>query len=125
MAGKHVLLEKPSTSSAKDTKSLVDLAEKKGLVLLEAFHYRACAFFGASSAMDGSLLRTNFSSGFHPAALRFKEIVDSGELGKIVSADAKLLLPAQYFMGRDDIRFNYSLGGGAMTDVGERRLTAI
>jgi predicted dehydrogenase len=64
-------------------------------------------------------------AGFHPAALRFKEIVDSGELGKIVSADASMCLPAQYVFGEDDIRFNYSLGGGAMTDVGVYALNAL
>jgi predicted dehydrogenase len=39
-AGKHVLLEKPSTDTAEDTQRLFDFAERKGLVLLEAFHYR-------------------------------------------------------------------------------------
>ena len=40
-AGKHVLLEKPSANTAAETKVMFDLAEKKGLVLLEAFHYLA------------------------------------------------------------------------------------
>lgn len=39
-AGKHVLLEKPSTNTAEDTKKLFEYAEEKGLVLLEAFHSR-------------------------------------------------------------------------------------
>ena len=39
-AGKHVLLEKPSANAAVDTKVMFDLAEKKGLVLLEAYHNR-------------------------------------------------------------------------------------
>lgn len=39
-AGKHVLLEKPAANTAEETKEMFDLAEKKGLVLLEAFHYR-------------------------------------------------------------------------------------
>jgi predicted dehydrogenase len=39
-AGKHVLLEKPSTNTAEETKKIFDYAQKKGLVVLEAFHYR-------------------------------------------------------------------------------------
>ena len=39
-AGKHVLLEKPSSDSAEETKAIYEFAESKGLVLLEAFHYR-------------------------------------------------------------------------------------
>ena len=39
-AGKHVLLEKPSSNSAEETKAMYEFAESKGLVLLEAFHYR-------------------------------------------------------------------------------------
>ena len=44
-AGKHVLLEKPSADTADETREMFALAEKKNLVLLEAFHYRyACMF---------------------------------------------------------------------------------
>lgn len=39
-AGKHVLLEKPSADTAEETQHMFDLAESKGLILLEAFHYR-------------------------------------------------------------------------------------
>lgn len=39
-AGKHVLLEKPSADTAEETRKMFELADKKGLVLLEAFHYR-------------------------------------------------------------------------------------
>lgn len=39
-AGKHVLLEKPSANTAAEAREMFALAKKKGLVLLEAFHYR-------------------------------------------------------------------------------------
>jgi predicted dehydrogenase len=39
-AGKHVLLEKPAANTAEETKAMFELAESKGLVLMEAFHYR-------------------------------------------------------------------------------------
>lgn len=42
-AGKHVLVEKPSANTAEESKAMFDLAEKKGLVLLEGYHYKyAC-----------------------------------------------------------------------------------
>lgn len=40
-AGKHVLLEKPSANTAAETRQMFALAEQRGLVLLEAFHYRS------------------------------------------------------------------------------------
>jgi predicted dehydrogenase len=39
-AGKHVLLEIPAADTAEEVRKMFDLAEEKGLVLLEAFHYR-------------------------------------------------------------------------------------
>lgn len=39
-AGKHVLLEKPASNTAEEAREMFALAEAKGLVLLEAFHYR-------------------------------------------------------------------------------------
>lgn len=38
-AGKHVLLEKPSACTAEETRTMFVFAEKKGLILMEAFHY--------------------------------------------------------------------------------------
>ncbi|KAF6764091.1 NAD(P)-binding protein [Ephemerocybe angulata] len=93
-AGKHVLLEKPAANTAEEVRAMFDLAEKKGLVLLEAFHYR-----------------------FHPAIQRLKAIVDSGELGKIKHVEATMSLPKGHFSA-DDIRYNYSLGGGCLMDMG-------
>lgn len=39
-AGKHVLLEKPSAHTTNETKAMFALAEKKGLVLMEGYHYK-------------------------------------------------------------------------------------
>ncbi|KAJ3890485.1 NAD(P)-binding protein [Lentinula edodes] len=101
LAGKHVLCEKPMADTAEEVKQMFDLAEKKGLVLLEAFHYR-----------------------FHPAIQRAKAILDSGELGKIKSIDLKFALAAGY-MKDSDIRFNLALGGGATMDLGCYSLNCI
>ncbi|KAJ4473635.1 NAD(P)-binding protein [Lentinula aciculospora] len=101
LAGKHVLCEKPFADTAEEVKQMFDLAERKGLVLLEAFHYR-----------------------FHPAIQRVKAILNSGELGKINSIDAKLAAPAGAIKDTD-IRFNLALGGGAMMDIGCYTLNCI
>ncbi|KAI0043357.1 NAD(P)-binding protein [Auriscalpium vulgare] len=93
-AGKHVLLEKPSADTAEETRRMFDYAEKKGLVLLEAFHYR-----------------------FHPATRRTKEIVDSGELGAITHIETKMAIP-RGFVKDNDIRMSYGLGGGCLMDMG-------
>ncbi|KAF8967633.1 hypothetical protein BDZ97DRAFT_1802513 [Flammula alnicola] len=93
-AGKHVLNEKPSADTAEETRKMYEFAEKKGLILLEAFHYR-----------------------FHPALKRAKAIIDSGELGAVKNITVNMILPKGP-VGVDDIRFDYSLGGGAMMDMG-------
>lgn len=39
-AGKHVLNEKPTADTAAEARAMFALAEEKGLVLLDAYHYR-------------------------------------------------------------------------------------
>ncbi|KAJ6565974.1 NAD(P)-binding protein [Mycena sp. CBHHK59/15] len=92
--GKHVLLEKPSANTAEETRNMFQLAESKGLILLEAFHYR-----------------------FHPATLRIKAIIESGELGVVKSTSTILTVP-RGILKPTDIRFDYSIGGGALMDMG-------
>ncbi|KAI0060731.1 NAD-P-binding protein [Artomyces pyxidatus] len=93
-AGKHVLLEKPSANTSEETRRMFEFAEKKGLVLLEAFHYR-----------------------FHPAVRRAKEIVSSGELGEITRIETSMSVPVGIIKA-NDIRLQYNLGGGALMDMG-------
>jgi predicted dehydrogenase len=93
-AGKHVLNEKPSADTAEETAAMFDFASSKNLILLDAYHYR-----------------------FHPALLRVKEIVDSGEIGEVKRVEARMLIP-KGFVGEGDIRYMYELGGGALMDLG-------
>ncbi|KAJ8693644.1 hypothetical protein PTI98_008624 [Pleurotus ostreatus] len=96
--GKHVLVEKPMANTAEECRELISLAESKGLVLLEAIHYT-----------------------FHPALQRFKEIVAGGELGAIKRVKAGFAVPSVIsglFFLKDDVRFDFSLGGGVMMDMG-------
>ncbi|MFC0540821.1 Gfo/Idh/MocA family protein [Kutzneria chonburiensis] len=91
-AGKHVLCEKPFTSNAVEAQTVADAADKSGLVVMEAFHYR-----------------------YHPLAARLAEIIESGEIGTLKHVQAALCFPLPKF---SDIRYNRELGGGAMMDAG-------
>jgi predicted dehydrogenase len=91
-AGKHVLCEKPIAANADEATAMAEAARKAGTVLMEAFHYR-----------------------YHPLAARMAEIVASGELGEIKHIRASMCFPLPLF---NDIRYNYSLAGGAMMDAG-------
>ncbi|KDQ31924.1 hypothetical protein PLEOSDRAFT_23216 [Pleurotus ostreatus PC15] len=110
--GKHVLVEKPMANTAEECRELISLAESKGLVLLEAIHYTCCLH----------------PSRFHPALQRFKEIVAGGELGAIKRVKAGFAVPSVIsglFFLKDDVRFDFSLGGGVMMDMGVYSLSAI
>jgi predicted dehydrogenase len=96
-AGKHVLCEKPVTSNAKEAEELASIALKHKRVLMEAAH-----------------------SFHHPALIRAREIIRSGEIGDIVEVSASFGFP---FMPSSDIRFNVNgtqpkLAGGSMMDAG-------
>lgn len=91
-AGKHVLCEKPFTANAAEAREIAELAAKSDRVVMEAFHYR-----------------------YHPMALRIEEIIASGELGKLKRVEGALCFPLPRF---SDIRYNYSLAGGATMDAG-------
>ncbi len=91
-AGKHVLCEKPFTANATEAREIAELAANSGRVVMEAFHYR-----------------------YHPLTLRVEEIIASGELGKLTRVEGNLCFPLPKF---SDIRYNYSLAGGATMDAG-------
>ena len=91
-AGKHVLCEKPFTANAAEAREIAELAANSDRVVMEAFHYR-----------------------YHPLTLRVEEIIASGELGKLERVEAALCFPLPKF---SDIRYNYSLAGGATMDAG-------
>jgi predicted dehydrogenase len=59
---------------------------------MEAFHYR-----------------------YHPFAERLREIVQSGELGRVQRVETAMCFPLPRF---GDIRYDYDLAGGATMDVG-------
>ena len=91
-AGKHVLCEKPFTANADEAGEIADLVQNSDRVVMEAFHYR-----------------------YHPLNLRVEEIIVSGELGRLMRVEAAMCFPLPRF---SDIRYNYSLAGGATMDAG-------
>jgi len=91
-AGKHVLCEKPFALTLAEVDAMSEAARETGKVLEEAFMYR-----------------------HHAQTLKVKEIVDSGELGKL-----QLIRGAFTFTltREDDIRARQETGGGSIWDIG-------
>lgn len=90
--GKHVFVEKPSTTNKKDTEELIAIAKEKDLAIHE-----------------------NYMFAFHDQLSEIKKIVDSKEIG-----DVRLYRIAFGFPRRlsTDFRYAKALGGGALLDCG-------
>jgi predicted dehydrogenase len=91
-AGKHVLCEKPLAANAAEAMRMTEAAERAGKLLGEAFHWR-----------------------YHALAARMREIIDSGELGRLRHVEVIFCIP---FLLPGDIRYRLDLAGGATMDVG-------
>ncbi|KAK0717634.1 oxidoreductase domain-containing protein [Lasiosphaeria miniovina] len=95
-AGKHVLLEKPSVDTAAEAEILFGLSQLASSqpsppIILEAFHNR-----------------------FHPAVQKFLSLVSPADVAH-VHTDS--MVP-WWLTARDNIEFNYALGGGSMMMLG-------
>lgn len=90
-AGKHVLCEKPIASNADEAARMAKVAEETGMILGEAFHYR-----------------------YHPLAERVRTIIASGALGALRRLEGNFSVP----IPETNIRFDWSLAGGATMDLG-------
>ncbi|MFI5621371.1 Gfo/Idh/MocA family protein [Streptomyces sp. NPDC051567] len=91
-AGKHVLAEKPLTSSAPSTARLLELARSLGLVLME-----------------------NVMFVHHPQHAEVRRLVTAGAIGAPRLFHARFTVPR---LPPDDIRYRSDLGGGALLDTG-------
>ena len=91
-AGKHVLCEKPLASNEAEARRMREAAEKAGLVLAEAFHWR-----------------------YHPLAARMQAILAGGELGPLRHVEGFVCAPLPL---PGNIRFRLDLAGGATMDTG-------
>jgi predicted dehydrogenase len=91
-AGKHVLCEKPFTANAEEAEAVAAVADRTGLVVMEAFHWR-----------------------YHPLAARLREILDSGQIGPVRRVETRMMFPLPV---PGDIRWNLALAGGSTMDMG-------
>ncbi len=90
--GKHVFVEKPSTTSRKDTEELIRIARDKKLALHE-----------------------NYMFAFHTQLEEIKKIIDTGVLGDIRIYRLDFGFPRR---AMNDFRYCKKLGGGALLDCG-------
>lgn len=91
-AGKHVLCEKPMDRRPTQVERAFDLAEKRGLVLSEAFMWR-----------------------HNPQTARLRALLDEGAIGavRLVRAAFSFMLTREV-----DVRLDPELHGGGLMDVG-------
>jgi len=89
--GKHVLCEKPLCMNVKETKALVELAQSKGLFLMEAIWSR-----------------------FLPVYIRLKEEIDKGTIGEVLQVFASFSVE----IAEIDRAKLKELGGGGILDIG-------
>lgn len=92
LAGKHVLIEKPSTIQYADSKELVRLASEKGLALHENYMFQ-----------------------YHSQIEQIKNMVSEGIVGEVRNIRCDFGFPMR---AENDFRYNKQLGGGALLDAG-------
>ena len=91
-SNKHVLLEKPFTTSAEKTKTLISIAKANKLALHE-----------------------NYMFAFHSQLEFIKKCIQSGDIGDIRLIRIDFGFP---FRGTNDFRYDKRLGGGSLLDCG-------
>ena len=92
-AGKHVLCEKPFAVTAAEAEEMFDVADRAGRVVMEAFMYRC-----------------------HPQTLAVKQAIADGKIGRVVQVRTSFCYRTTKVAG--NVRFDPSLAGGALMDVG-------
>lgn len=91
-SGKHVFVEKPSTTSLAETDDLIRIAKKNGLALHE-----------------------NYMFIYHNQLKALDDVVASGEIGDVRLYRISFGFPRR---SSSDFRYNKKLGGGALIDAG-------
>jgi predicted dehydrogenase len=98
-AGKHVLCEKPLALTAADARAMADACAASGVVLLEAY-----------------------MTPYHPRSVAVRDLVAAGRLGRVVSIRTVFTFPHEV---PTDHRWDPTLGGGALADLGVYVLTPL
>jgi NDP-hexose-3-ketoreductase len=91
-SGKHVLAEKPLSTDLAEATAMVDRARAGNLLLME-----------------------NFAFLHHSQHAEVRRLLDTGAVGELRSLSAEFGFPPLH---PDDIRYQPSLGGGALLDAG-------
>ena len=91
-ADKHILVEKPCTTSLANTQNLLQEADNRGLAVHE-----------------------NYMFAFHDQLQTVNDIVNSGEIGDVRLYRISFGFPMR---AQNDFRYNKALGGGALLDCG-------
>ncbi|QFR02864.1 Gfo/Idh/MocA family oxidoreductase [Streptomyces phaeolivaceus] len=91
-AGKHVLVEKPMTSSYRETSRLLEAARSRGVVLLE-----------------------NYMFLYHSQHEAVRKVLAEGAIGELRGFASAFTIPPK---PEGDIRYRPSVGGGAFLDFG-------
>lgn len=95
-AGKPVLCEKSFAMNEAEAVEMAEAADKAGLLLIEAFHYR-----------------------YHPVFLRALDIYHAGMIGELVRLTGRFHVGlGDREMPSNSIRMIYETGGGATMDMG-------
>lgn len=89
---KHVFVEKPSTTEAKDTTELISIAKNNGLALHE-----------------------NYMFIYHDQLKYINDVIASGEIGDVRLYRITFGFPRRK---QNDFRYSKNLGGGALIDAG-------
>ncbi|MBL8048694.1 MAG: Gfo/Idh/MocA family oxidoreductase [Chthonomonas sp.] len=92
-AGKHILCEKPFVLTRDEAVQCIEAVEKAGVFFMEAFMYRV-----------------------HPQTLTVHELLQNGVIGQPKTMHAEFGYTSQ--RAADAFRFDGSVGGGALMDVG-------
>ncbi|CAM4004735.1 Gfo/Idh/MocA family protein [Lederbergia lenta] len=100
-AGKHVYVEKPLAVTREEGKSILDVAQKNGLLV-------------------GSAPDTFLGAGIQTAL----HLIESGEIGVPIGASA-FMIGRGHEHWHPDPAFYYDVGGGPMFDMGPYYLTAL
>lgn len=91
-AGKHLLMEKPFSTTFEDTQRLLALAEQQGLAVHE-----------------------NYMFLYHHQLAEIRKLLDSGVFSTVRMIRTAFTFP---FRGANDFRYQKELGGGALLDCG-------
>jgi xylose dehydrogenase (NAD/NADP) len=94
-AGKAVLCEKPLALNADEAAEVVNYCAARNVVLMEGFMYR-----------------------FHPQHARARAIIAEGRIGDPVEIHAHLSVDLMSPPDPTNVRFDPSIGGGALLDMG-------